>query len=552
MNFAKMRVGSRLAVGFGACLLLLLVIAVSSSLTLRSITQDTDNLLEQQLQTERLVTEWHASIQSNVQRAQASARLSNVEDRKYFDDGITQAIKRNTEVQRLLTERLVDPEAKQLYATALANRDIYQAARKRVLDTRDSGDAELTAKLIREVFVPACETYLNSIAAVAKRQRTAIDEIGAGVHERSIGGISLAAVLAVISLVAAVLLGWLITRSVLKQLGGEPSYAAGITDRIAAGDLTVRVELAAGDRSSLLYSIAAMRDRLASIVGEVRGATEAVATASDEIASGNQDLSSRTEQQAGSLEETASSMEELTATVKQNTDFARQANQLAANAAGVAERGGQVVGGVVTTMEAISASSRQIVDIIGVIDGIAFQTNILALNAAVEAARAGEQGRGFAVVAQEVRTLAQRSASAAKDIKQLIGESVDRIANGSMLVDEAGKTMEEVVGSIRNVSEIMEQITAASGEQEAGIEQINRAIMEMDGVTQQNAALVEQAAAAAESLQGQSNHLAELVSVFTVDGTASASVTSIATGQRRPAAARVPALTNARRTGSHG
>jgi methyl-accepting chemotaxis protein len=552
MNFAKMRVGSRLAVGFGACLLLLLVIAVSSSLTLRSITQDTDNLLEQQLQTERLVTEWHASIQSNVQRAQASARLSNVEDRKYFDDGITQAIKRNTEVQRLLTERLVDPEAKQLYATALANRDIYQAARKRVLDTRDSGDAELTAKLIREVFVPACETYLNSIAAVAKRQRSAIDEIGAGVHERSIGGISFAAVLAVISLVAAVLLGWLITRSVLKQLGGEPSYAAGITDRIAAGDLTVRVDLAAGDRSSLLYSIAAMRDRLASIVGEVRGATEAVATASDEIASGNQDLSSRTEQQAGSLEETASSMEELTATVKQNTDFARQANQLAANAAGVAERGGQVVGGVVTTMEAISASSRQIVDIIGVIDGIAFQTNILALNAAVEAARAGEQGRGFAVVAQEVRTLAQRSASAAKDIKQLIGESVDRIANGSMLVDEAGKTMEEVVGSIRNVSEIMEQITAASGEQEAGIEQINRAIMEMDGVTQQNAALVEQAAAAAESLQGQSNHLAELVSVFTVDGTASASVTSIATGQRRPAAARVPALTNARRTGSHG
>jgi methyl-accepting chemotaxis protein len=203
-------------------------------------------------------------------------------------------------------------------------------------------------------------------------------------------------------------------------------------------------------------------------------------------------------------------------------------------------------------MEAISASSRQIVDIIGVIDGIAFQTNILALNAAVEAARAGEQGRGFAVVAQEVRTLAQRSASAAKDIKQLIGESVDRIANGSMLVDEAGKTMEEVVGSIRNVSEIMEQITAASGEQEAGIEQINRAIMEMDGVTQQNAALVEEAAAAAESLQGQSRHLAELVSVFTVDGAAPASVTPIAAGKRRPAPARVPALTNARRAGSHG
>jgi methyl-accepting chemotaxis protein len=277
-----------------------------------------------------------------------------------------------------------------------------------------------------------------------------------------------------------------------------------------------------------------------------------VATAADEIASGNQDLSTRTEQQAGSLEETASSMEELTAAVKQNTGLAREANQLAASAAGVAVRGGEVVGGVVATMEAISASSRQIVDIIGVIDGIAFQTNILALNAAVEAARAGEQGRGFAVVAQEVRTLAQRSASAAQDIKQLIGASVEKIANGGMLVDEAGKTMAEIVRSIRHVSEIMEQITAASTEQEAGIEQINVAIMEMDGVTQQNAALVEQAAAAAESLQGQSSHLAELVSVFTVDGTQAGSVTPIGSARPRPAPARAPALDYARRTGSHG
>ncbi|MBV7535468.1 MCP four helix bundle domain-containing protein [Duganella sp. sic0402] len=543
MNFAKMRVGNRLAIGFGACLVLLMVIAIGSSVTMRSITEDTDNLLEQQLQTERLVTEWQASIQSNIQRAQASARLSNPEDRKYFDDGLSSAIQRNAEVQKLLNERLVDPRAKELYAKALNERDTYQAARKSVLEARDSGNAELTNQRIRDLFVPACDRYLAAIGAVAERQRAAIDETGKAVHDRSVAGISLSAVLAVVSVAVAVLLGWLITRSVLKQLGGEPSYAAGITDRIAAGDLTVRVDLAANDNSSLLYSIAAMRDRLASIVGEVRTTTEAVATASDEIASGNMDLSSRTEQQASSLEETASSMEELTSTVKQNTDYARQANKLAATASDVAVRGGGVVAEVVTTMESISTSSKRVVDIIGVIDGIAFQTNILALNAAVEAARAGEQGRGFAVVASEVRNLAQRSASAAKDIKELISDSVEKIESGAALVDQAGNTMTEIVNSVRSVSDIMEQIASASQEQEAGIEQINQAIGEMDGVTQQNAALVEEAAAAAESLQGQSTHLAQLVSVFKLDGaTSSASVSSLAKARAPQAAARVPAL----------
>ncbi|SDF48105.1 MULTISPECIES: methyl-accepting chemotaxis protein [unclassified Duganella] len=545
MNFAKMRVGNRLAIGFGACLVLLLVIAVGSSLTLRSITEDTDHLLEQQLQTERLVTEWQASIQSNVQRAQASARLSNPEDRRYFDDGLARAIQRNAEVQKLLNDRLVDPRAKELYAKALADRDVYQAARKSVLEARDSGNAELTAQRIRELFVPACERYLASIGAVAERQRAAIDKTGKAVHDRSIQGITLSVVLAVVSLGVAILLGWLITRSVLKQLGGEPSYAAGITDRIAAGDLTVRVELAANDKSSLLYSIAAMRDRLASIVGEVRTTTEAVAIASDEIASGNMDLSSRTEQQASSLEETASSMEELTSTVKQNTDYARQANKLAATASDVAVRGGGVVAEVVTTMESISSSSKRVVDIIGVIDGIAFQTNILALNAAVEAARAGEQGRGFAVVASEVRNLAQRSASAAKDIKELISDSVEKIESGAALVDQAGNTMTEIVSSVRSVSEIMEQIASASQEQEAGIEQINQAIGEMDGVTQQNAALVEQAAAAAESLQGQSTHLAQLVSVFKLDGAgASTGVVRTAARASQPRIAALPQLRN--------
>jgi methyl-accepting chemotaxis protein len=260
-----------------------------------------------------------------------------------------------------------------------------------------------------------------------------------------------------------------------------------------------------------------MNDSLKNIVGQVRSGTETIATASSQIATGNQDLSSRTERQAGSLEETASSMEEITATVRENGNNARHANQLAVSASDVAVKGGVVVAQVIDTMGVINASAKKIVDIIGVIDGIAFQTNILALNAAVEAARAGEQGRGFAVVATEVRNLAQRSASAAKEIKTLIGDSVDKVEMGSQLVNQAGTTMTEIVASVKRVTDIMASIASASQEQDNGIEQINQAIAEMDVVTQQNAALVEEAAAAAESLQDQAGSLAQLVSVFKLD-----------------------------------
>ena len=314
-------------------------------------------------------------------------------------------------------------------------------------------------------------------------------------------------------------IGVLISRGILKQLGCEPTIAAEITHRIADGDLAVELPLKSGDNSSLLHAIKSMRDRFAHIVGEVRTGSESVAIASGEIAQGNNDLSARTEQQASALEATASSMEQLSATVKQNADNASQANQLAQSASTVAIQGGKVVNQVVETMKGINDSSRKISDIIQVIDGIAFQTNILALNAAVEAARAGEQGRGFAVVASEVRSLAGRSADAAKEIKTLINASVERVEHGSALVDQAGSTMTEVVSSIRRVTDIMGEISAASREQSTGVSQVGLSVTRMDETTQQNAALVEEMAAAASSLRTQAQELVQTVAVFKLGAT---------------------------------
>jgi methyl-accepting chemotaxis protein len=310
-------------VGFGAALLLLLTISVASELTIRSIAADTTNLFGQQLQTERLVTEWKGIIEANVQRAQAAAKTSDPATQKFFEDGIARASKRVSGAQEQIGKLLIDPRAKDLFAKALENRAMYQGHRKAAFDAKAQGDIDQANIIIEQKFVPAGDVYVGSIEALADRQKAAIDEIGNGIQRRSEAAVITILVLSVASIAVALLLGWLITRSLLTQLGGEPDYAAGITDRIAAGDLTVDVALRAGDRSSLLFSIAAMRDRLAAIVGEVRSTTDAVATASNEIASGNMDLSTRTEQQAGSLEETASSMEELTSTVKQNTEHAR-------------------------------------------------------------------------------------------------------------------------------------------------------------------------------------------------------------------------------------
>jgi len=306
----------------------------------------------------------------------------------------------------------------------------------------------------------------------------------------------------------------LLNRGIFRSLGGEPSYAAEIANQIANNDLTAVVKITPNDRSSLLFSMKRMQEQLTQTIGTIKTSAESIATATHQIAAGNQDLSQRTEEQAASLEETAASMEQLTSTVTQNADNASQANQLAAQAAEVAEQGSTVVSRVVETMDGINASSDKIADIVGLIEGIAFQTNILALNAAVEAARAGEQGRGFAVVASEVRSLAQRSSAASKEIKELIHDSVERVRAGAGHVQEAGTKMREITHEIRRVTDIMGEITAASQEQSKGIGQVNQAVTQMDEVTQQNAALVEQAAAAAGSLESQASDLKAAISMF--------------------------------------
>jgi methyl-accepting chemotaxis protein len=351
-----------------------------------------------------------------------------------------------------------------------------------------------------------------------KTRSAAVENTKAEMAAFSQGMLVTALVLMLVAMtVGAGIVFWLI-RHIMQQLGGEPGYAVEVAHAISAGDFSREIAVAQGDSSSLLFTMNAMRENLTVTIGDIRQSTETIAVASREIATGNADLSNRTESQASSLEETASSMEELTSTVRQNADNARQANQLVVSTADLAAKGGVVVGQVVDTMASIKDSSRKIADIIGVIDGIAFQTNILALNAAVEAARAGEQGRGFAVVAAEVRNLAQRSAGAAKEIKTLIEDSVAKVDTGGKLVDQAGRTMNEIVGSVKRVTDIMSEITAASSEQSAGIEQINQAVEQMDQMTQQNAALVEQAAAAAESLHEQAGKLSQLVETFKLVG----------------------------------
>ena len=377
-----------------------------------------------------------------------------------------------------------------------------------------SFNGEEAVKVISTQIDPLQQKALQEINKLVALQDAASAELAAQSESSANKTIGTLVLMALLVLCAGIAFSVLLTRSITAPL----REAVAIAKQVAAGELSFHAEPEGNDEiSELLLALKEMNDNLYHIVSEVRQGTDAIAIASVEISTGNADLSSRTETQAGALEETASSMEEITATVRQNADNARQANALVTSASNFAVKGGEEVGKVVHTMNSIKESSRKIVDIISVIDGIAFQTNILALNAAVEAARAGEQGRGFAVVASEVRNLAQRSANAAKEIKTLIGDSVEKVGTGDKLVEAAGKTMDEIVRSVKHVADIMAEITAAGQEQSSGIEEVNRAITQMDEMTQQNTALVEQAAAAAESMEEQAGNLARAVSAFKLD-----------------------------------
>jgi len=409
------------------------------------------------------------------------------------------------------------------------------AVNNRFMDLLKS-DRDAAVRLLLTESIPAnakWEDALHEFIDLQKAKNRADEQAAAAVYNESISSMLIFTLCAV---AASAGMAVFISRSITRQLGGEPDFAMAIANGIAQGDLTQDITLRPGDQSSLLYTIKAMRDSLEKIVVEVRRGTETIGAASGEISSGNLELSLRTENQASSLEETAASLEELTSTVKNNADSAARASKLAVDASTHAEQGGQVVEQVVSTMSSINDSSKKIVEIIGVIDGIAFQTNILALNAAVEAARAGEQGRGFAVVASEVRNLAQRSAGAAREIKELISDSVDKVAAGTSQVDLAGKTMLEVVASVRRVSDIIGEIAEASHEQTQGIEQINDAVSKMDEVTQQNAALVEEAAAAAQSMHDQAGSLTDVVGIFKIQQQVASGYRSAPVKKARPAA----------------
>ncbi len=515
-----MKVSTQLALGFFLLVLLGLLQAGYGLWNLRHMADDLRLLSEDRM----VKVEKFAEVMNSsnlVARATRNALLQ-------ADPAAVKAEKQRIDESRGKVDALLkdvaqltrDEQAHALLKAIDAAREPFRAGTDRVVELALAGKtADGTALLLKELR-PLQNAYLKALDDAGDFQRTQARLTSERQQASAAQATWMTVILGVVVAAMGAGTAWLISRRLRRQLGGEPAEVVQIANAVAEGHLDVQVHARSGDTTSVVAAMQRMRDKLADIVRQVRNSSESIATGSAQIATGNADLSQRTEEQASNLQQTAASMEELSGTVRTNADTASQANALAAKAAAAAAQGGQTVGTVVATMQDIATSSKKIVDIIGVIDGIAFQTNILALNAAVEAARAGEQGRGFAVVASEVRSLAGRSADAAKEIKSLIGASVDRVELGARQVNDAGAAMQDIVAQVQRVNQLINEIAHATGEQTTGIAQVGDAVTQLDQVTQQNAALVEQSAAAAESLKQQAAHLAQVVSVFRLGGAA--------------------------------
>ncbi len=543
----NLSIGARLGAGFAMVLGLMALMTVFGLWRLQSVAQATHDMTQQPLANERMISDWYRYVDSAARRTTAIVKSTDPSLAGFFAEDSAMTTRESAKLVEKIEPLLDSPAEKAVWADIGRARAAYLASRDQAVKAKAAGQADEAERLLTQVYLPATKEYVALIQKLLDLQRTDIDATAARIQDIHAQSRLLLSVLGLLALALGAACAVWLTRGIVRPL----SEAVRVARAVAASDLTSHVTATSSDETGqLLQALKDMNESLAQVVGRVRAGTDSIATASNEIDAGNQDLSSRTEEQASSLQQTAAAMEELTSTVRQNADNARQAAQLASSAAGTATRGGQVVAGVVDTMGAIHESSRRIADIIGVIDGIAFQTNILALNAAVEAARAGEQGRGFAVVASEVRALAGRSAAAAKDIKALIGDSVSRVDEGSSQVAEAGRTMDEIVQNVQRVNDLVAEISAASEEQSRGIDQVHQAVSQMDQVTQQNAALVEEAAAATGSLKAQTGQLSQAVSVFRIPAgmqgataaTTAAPAAPVATVARpvRPPAAAAP------------
>ncbi|WP_158900286.1 methyl-accepting chemotaxis protein [Burkholderia sp. L27(2015)] len=543
----NLRIRTRLQACFGLVIVLSLLTTGLALWRLHSVATATDTMMHEPLNKERLIAEFASNTAVGVRRTAAIIKSSDPAVEAYFGDEQKLSSKRTNEILDRLNATLQSPDEKALLEKVNGNRVEFIAARTAVLNAKKNGLSAEANQQFDQRFVPSTKAMQDSVQQLLDFQEKQIDDTAKGIDDIYETSRMLLLALAGAALVCGVACAALLSNSITRPL----HKAVDLAHSIAQGDLTVSAASRAKDEiGDLSRALDEMRMSLTTTLEQVRVGIGAITTASGEIADGNADLSSRTEAQAGSLEETASSMEELTQTVKQNAENARQANELVITASQRAAQGGQVVNQVMEMMGSINASSSKIVDIIGVIDGIALQTNILALNAAVEAARAGEQGRGFAVVAAEVRSLAQRSASAAKEIKTLIGDSVEKVEAGGKLVDQAGAAMTQMVDSVQRVTGIMSEIVSASDEQSVGIEEVNRAVMQMDGITQQNAALVEQAAAAAESMRDQTSHLSQAISVFKMDRqTQASSMARTSLVAREPSLVKAPAIRASSDTG---